>query len=140
MFLKTPPEILRRPPLWIIKLTIKLCVFLVHVLSGHYICILVNYSSFCVCLRLVPNFSQFKYLSSEILCYNSAEIMDTILTRMRTLLKVRYRQRVLNTFWRARVSLVLECLRILPSGHGCIKIYSLKLLQKEAFRQWLFVS
>ena len=56
MFLKTPPEILRRPPLWIIKLTIKLCVFLVHVLSGHYICILVNYSSF---LRLSQTGSQF---------------------------------------------------------------------------------
>ena len=92
---------------------------------------------FCVCLRLVPNFSQFKYLSSEILCYNSAEIMDTILTRMRTLLKVRYRQRVLNTFWRARVSLVLECLRILPSGHGCIKIYSLKLLHCNNYRKKL---
>ena len=52
---------------------------------------------FCVCLRLVPNFSQFKYLFSEILCYNSAEIMDTILTLTRTLLEVRYRQRVLNT-------------------------------------------
>ena len=81
----------------IIKLTIKLCVFLVHILSGHYICLQVNYSfsAFVSDWFPISHNSNIDFLKFSV--KNSVEIMDTILTLTRTLLEVRYRQRVLNT-------------------------------------------
>ena len=118
---------LKWPLLRIIKLTIKLCVFLVHILSGHYICLQVNYSfsAFVSDWFPISHNSNIDLLKFSV--KNSVEIMDTILTLTRTLVEVRYRQRVLNT--------KVGC--VFPFYLASESLSGIEMSQNSAFRSWM---